>query len=256
LHFGITSDPEEEPKPKEIPSSELAEVRIAIERYLAMNLTNRCERSDREDLTQDIMAEIVRCWDKCSKPSSRKAWATGFAANFLKSFYKSKASERTSPIESQPESFFTDPSGDAAEKGLLDRAMAADLLTCFRAVCTPEEHLVVALRYQGKSTTDIAMRIQQKPATVPVHFMRARRKLFPYIILNRPDLIGGQEAINQAYAFLEANGLLEPQDVRAWKKKDRASEDFKGLSIRIVEHLATLLSLVLIMSILEGKPWI
>jgi hypothetical protein len=93
--------------------------------------------------------------------------------------------------------------------------------------------------YRTESFDETAKLLKLNPATVRSHFLRGRSKLLSYLILERPELIGGREAVQAAISDAledEGSGLTREQFDNL-QGKDWSNPRMREASLAIARYL-------------------
>jgi RNA polymerase sigma-70 factor (ECF subfamily) len=218
---------------------------ILLEKHrpmLAAYLGRRTRNAeDRDDLLQNTMLRAARNITQFRSACPFSQWILRIAANELKNYYERILGRQTGSTEALEESFFEKSqhiSDEAGPYALADeRAMILELISIARAVCTEPEFSVLMMVYQEETLEEIGRMLHMKGATVRSHFLRGRSKLLCHLLSERPDFVGGVEAIRSAESkAMQADGL-SPSERVALRRRDGRSEAFRSACLKVARHL-------------------
>jgi RNA polymerase sigma-70 factor (ECF subfamily) len=149
-------------------------LRDPIYRYLVLVLGNR---SDAEDLTQEVFLRLYVCLAKGQKVENCRAWLFRVAQNLTIDLQRK--THRSEPLDPKVWAQFCsdrpDPSPDA-ESRLLDLEQRRTFLAGLQRLSPQESHCLY-LRIEGLSYNEIAEVLGVAPTTVPTFLSRGIKKL-------------------------------------------------------------------------------
>lgn len=119
------------------------------------------------------------------------------------------------------------------------RTWMTQLLDIAQDACSQEEWRVMLAYYRTESFDEVADILKINPATVRSHFLRGRSKLLASLILENPELVGGDEAIKVAISatLADPESGFTRKDLDALKEMDRSSVQVREACMKIAKHL-------------------
>ncbi len=212
-------------------------------RYLRLRARNE---QDAEDVLQETLLRVARALPHVQLEVPLDHWLFRVATNCLRTYY-----ERTSPRNevafSQFENLETilNLQQDSPEPSLIeqiaDEQIENQLIEIVHAVCSPAERQVLRLVIQDERLETVALLLHMNQNTVRSHLMRARAKVLAHIIQHCPQLVGGQEGIQQAVNRLQANARpkerLNQRELHALENPERNQEWLRKACLKLAKYL-------------------
>jgi RNA polymerase sigma factor (sigma-70 family) len=130
---------------------------------------------DAQDAAQEAFIAAFRKWDQIERP---RAWIYVVALRFL---WRNARAAQVVAIDDIPEYFLPSPQ-DMIES----RLQIADLRRLINSL-PRVQRAVMAMHYDGFSSSEIASRLEISDATVRVHLHKARRQLKDLLALQEDD---------------------------------------------------------------------
>ncbi len=120
-----------------------------------------------------------------------------------------------------------------------DEQTQAMLERIVKEVCSDAERRVILMHAQRETPEAIAQMLHIKPATVRTHLMRGRVKVLAHLIQNRPDLLGGAAAVQNAIQSLERDGgvPLTEAERRALQTPNPNQTDLRRAALKLAKYL-------------------
>jgi RNA polymerase sigma factor (sigma-70 family) len=216
------------------------QVRPTIERYVSRRVRNQ---DHSEEIVSRVFEAVTRTWNSFRGDCPTEAYAIAIAANALKNYYArdiQKSSKQIS-LDAWTETYTLQH--DPSVVGPFDRLESADwvkdLLTEMNRCCTQAESGIIAMFYQGQTFDEISALLGMNAATVRGHFLRGRKKLLVHLFLERPEMLGGEEAFLSTVAQIQSRepSLLTKEESCAIQTRSGPAEDLRGAMLKIVPYL-------------------
>ncbi len=226
-------------------SGDAAAIEELFRRYRphVARLARRSARTpeDAEDIAQHMLLEAWRSLPGFRGDSRVSTWLHTIARNVTGVFYR-REREPAVPLEAAERS---GTSGlqhnpiDVIQRKIEDRELASELLSALAEACSPTEQRVIRLHYRGKPLNTIAEILDMQSATVRSHLRRGRCRLLAHLILERPALFGGSEAVTCAWKSLSSApdhaDRPDPSEIASWEAGRGAS--FCGAVFKLARAL-------------------
>lgn len=205
-------------------------------------------REDAEDLVQEILIRATRALPRFRGDCPLSQWVLGIARHALYNHYSRDPyhSGRLTPIPDPLDSGdlqqdFTEPGPSLQAE---QRDHAGRLLARMREVCSQDEVRALLTSYQGETLEDGARLLGLSASTMRSYYRRGRRKLLAHLVQCDPDLLGGREAVAQAWAgCLGGQGDDErptAAEVEAWSAPAGRQEAFRSACLKMAKYLPLL----------------
>ena len=183
------------------------------------------DRERAEDLAQDAITAGYLGLSRFSGNGPYSAYLVGIANHLLKRYLardpvkQGKLSHVDTEITLELLSEAREPGRlSATEQQVTNAELVEALRRQMHQCCTDDERRVIDLIYQGESEADIADILDKDKSTVRTLFLRGRRKLLAHLVVHAPELLGGEQSIQQAWTV----ALSTPDP------KERVTSDEKG----------------------------
>lgn len=216
--------------------------------YLRPRLHRYFERrvrtlDDADSLVQRTMTAAITSLSVFRGECPFDRWVWRIAAHECIAYYRQvKRGESTVSLDDPERDFSEKLQHEHGVSPLEDteaRSWMTQLLAVIQEACSPEECRVMLAYYQTESFDETAELLKINPATVRSHFLRGRSKLLAALILENPELVGGDEAVKAAIATALADPTsgLTRHDLDSIKGMDRTSVQVREACLKIAKHL-------------------
>lgn len=206
-------------------------------------------REDAEDLVQEILVRATRALPRFRGDCPLSQWVLGIARHALYNHYSrdpyhsGRLTQIPDPLDSG------DLQQDLTEPGpsfqTEQRDHAGRLLARMREVCSPDEVRALLTSYQGETLEDGARLLGLSASTMRSYYRRGRRKLLAHLVQADPDLLGGREAVLEAWTrcigSADGEDRPTPAELEAWERPTGRQEAFRSACLKMAKHLPLVL---------------
>lgn len=207
-------------------------------------LVRRCRsEEDAEGLVQSTFLATLSSLEKFRGECPFDRWVWRIAGHELIGYYRRlKRTASNISIDDPDSEFFENlqqPDSPSPLEETESRVWMTQMMEIAQTACTTEEWQVMLAFYRTESFDETAKLLKLNPATVRSHFLRGRSKLLSYLILERPELIGGREAVQAAISDAledEGSGLTREQFDNL-QGKDWSNPRMREASLAIARYL-------------------
>ncbi len=146
--------------------------------------------ADAEDLTQDVLIQVIRRLDSFRGDSRFTSWVYSVTRNAAADVHRKR--QRRTQIMDHPEAdVAVRPSFDPDPQQRMEAAWTRELVRAFFAELPERQRSVLDLAdFQGHSSPEIAEMLGIEPVSVRAHLFKARRRLRTLILERHPELAG------------------------------------------------------------------
>ncbi|MBV6457499.1 MAG: hypothetical protein HONBIEJF_00611 [Fimbriimonadaceae bacterium] len=216
--------------------------------YLRPRLQRYFERrvrtlDDAETLVQRTMAASITSLSAFRGECPFDRWVWRIAAHECIAYYRQAKRGASTVSLDDPERDFSEKlqhePGLSPHEDAEARTWMTQLLEVAQEACSQEEWRVMLAYYRTESFDEVAEILKINPATVRSHFLRGRSKLLAALILENPELVGGERAIKAAIsaALADPDSGLTQRDLDVIKGMDRSSVQVREVCMKIAKHL-------------------
>lgn len=205
----------------------------------------RVRRPDHaEDLVQGTLSRADAAIEAFRGDCPVSQWVLRIAVNELRRYYDRglRTIDEPLPEEDLQRSY----EGPGPYCRVEDRQFVERILDAAKRTCSNPEFTVLMLLYRGESLAEAGELLGLDDATVRSHHRRGRAKLITELVTHEPDLLGGQEAIDEAIRRCDGSEGLSNEEREAVTTRSGKAETLRSACLKIAKYLPTAVGSVLI----------
>ncbi|HRI44826.1 MAG TPA: sigma-70 family RNA polymerase sigma factor [Fimbriimonadaceae bacterium] len=208
-------------------------------------LGKRVRRPDHaEDLVQGTLTRADAALGSFRGDCPVSQWVLRIAVNELRRYYERGLRSIDDPLPD--EDLQRSDEGPGPYNRVEDRQFVERILDAAKRACSNPEFTVLMLLYRGESLAEVGEMLGLDDATVRSHHRRGRAKLIAELITHEPDLVGGQDAINEAVRRCEGSGGLSVEEREAIDQRSGKAEILRSACLKIAKYLPSAVGSVLL----------
>lgn len=225
------------PVPLESLTRSLEDLRPRVKAFL---IGKARSRQDAEDLTQQTMMIAFQHLENFRGECPLSHWVFRIAARACLRYYRRLRGAEVpldEIVDLGPQRAQRDDPEETPD--LVDgRLWLEKVLRLAQAVCTQVEFRVIMMSYQLGSLDEVGEILKMNGATVRSHFLRGRSNLIANLILEEPELVGGEAVVRQAIDRVvhQPDGFTK-QELDALKSPSVRSKAYRSACLKIAKHL-------------------